>query len=270
MSSRLPLFLRVKPTSGEVLVRILNTLYPERSVRIVVAVLLCIQILLVIFHSGGMVLYKVAPSEVTAIVREFFGLSNEGNAPTWFSSLQLTLIAFACAAMYWAERRRTSTSKHRIAWLGFGLLFLSLSFDETAQFHERLDWVMSGGRPSDDVSAGDGANGPLFYRYLIVYLPILGTLGVVMARFVAARFEHRPTVALFLAGMACLATKLAFESVEKWSLSTVWFGHHVIVEAVIAEMSFLFLGATLILTALLNHLFTLVKSSPASLRVSGP
>lgn len=241
--------------------RIVNTLYPERSVRIVALVLIGIQVLLVIFHGSGMVLYKAAPSEVTDIIREFVGLSDEGNVPTWFSSLQLTLIAFACAAIYWAEGRQTSTSKYRSAWLGFGLLFLFLSFDETSQFHERLDWVMAGGRPSESASSSEGAEGPLFYRYLIIYLPILGALGLVMARFVAPRFQHRPTVVLFLAGMACFAAKLAFESVEKWSLSTVWFGHHVIVEALIVEMSFLFLGATLILTALLNYLFGLHKLS---------
>ena len=100
-----------------------------------------------------------------------------------------------------------------------------------------------------------------FYRYLLIYVPVLGTLGLAMGWFVIYRFRWSATAFLFFLGMALLASKLLIESFEKWSLSAVWFGHTVYLEAVIVEMSCLFTGATIVFTSLLNYLFQLVREA---------
>ncbi len=248
------------------LVTILTKFFPERGVRIVFLALILAQLLLISCHIGAIILDTVAPSERTAIFREFFELSTEGNAPTWFSSFLFTLIGLACGAVYWAEGSATLkpavARKSRPAWLLFAVLFLFLSFDETSQLHERLDWVMSGlaeGGHELTSAADEPAEALPFYRYLLIYVPVLGVLGLTMAGFVIHRFQRPRTAFLFLAGMTGLALKLIIESFEKWSLSKTWFDHSIYLEAVIVEMSCLFTGATLILTSLLSHLFRLAE-----------
>lgn len=243
---------------------ILDRIYPERPVKLVFLMLLLGQLLLISGHIGAIVVDTAAPSETTAIFREFFGLSTEGNAPTWFSSLLFTLIGLVCGALYWVEGHQASEAttirKTRPAWLVFAALFMFLSFDETSQFHERLDWLMSGLEEGGQASAAaiaDGAEERSFYQYLLIYIPVLGAFGLAMAWFVMRRFQRPVTAFLFLAGMAGFALKLVIESFEQWSLSTRWFGHSLYLEAVIVEMSCLFTGATLILTALLSYLFGL-------------
>ncbi|MDH3659035.1 MAG: hypothetical protein OEU92_03220 [Alphaproteobacteria bacterium] len=246
--------------------------YPERSVRVAFITLIVIQLVLVACHVGAIIWDTTAPSDVTKIVRGFFELSKEGNAPTWFSSFLFTLIGLACGVIYLAEGNPSSgsrlkcdaTDKTRPGWLLFAALFLFLSFDETSQLHERLDWMMSGfpegGQAALASAEPDGDSLP-FYRYLLIYVPVLGVSGLAMAWFVAHRFRHRMTALLFVLGMAVLAMKLVIESFEKWSLSMFWFDHSIYLEAVIIEMSCLFTGATIIFTSLLRHLCKLIEGS---------
>ncbi|MGI9509284.1 MAG: hypothetical protein ACR2QJ_08045 [Geminicoccaceae bacterium] len=246
----------------------LERLYPEPAVRVAFLVLGFVLLVLVTCHAGAIVLDTMAPSDNTVILREFFSLNKEGNAPTWFSSLLFLLIGLSCGAIYFAERYAPLGSellrKTSPFWLLFSFMFIFLSFDETSQLHERLDWIMSGlsegGRPSE--ASGDLASQQLpFYRYLLIYIPVLGALGMAMAWFVIRRFQHPVSALLFFIGMSCLAMKLMIESVEKWSLSMTWFGHKVYLEAVIVEMTCLFIGAILIFTSLLNYLFRLLRSA---------
>ncbi len=247
---------------------ILEKLYPESTVRAVFLALVIAQLLLVFGHVGAIIWDTAAPSSITDILRQFFSLNKEGNAPTWFSSLLFLLIGLACSAIYFAERYATLGSevmkRTRPFWLLFAGMFVFLSFDETSQLHERLDWMLSGlpegggvataveGQPSEQLPV---------YRYLLIYVPVLGVLGLAMAWFVIRRFQRPLTALLFFVGMALLAMKLVIESFEKWSLSTTWFGHAIYLEMVIVEMSSLFFGAILIFTSLLNYLFRLLRSA---------
>lgn len=258
----------------------LEKLYPERAVQIAFLTLILAQFVLVSCHVGAIVWDGAAPSDVTEIVRGFFELSKEGNAPTWFSSFLFTLIGLACGAIYFAEKFTSPSSaaadRTRPAWLLFAALFLFLSFDETSQLHERLDWVMSGyseGGQAMTPSGDQDADGLPFYKYLLIYVPALGALGLAMTWFVVHRFQHSVTAFLFLFGMALLGMKLVIESIEKWSLSMTWFDHSVYLETVIVEMSCLFTGATIIFTSLLRYLYKLIEGSitpPTSLTSNAP
>ncbi|MGI9419648.1 MAG: hypothetical protein ACR2RA_17620 [Geminicoccaceae bacterium] len=239
----------------------LQELSIQRSVHVVFWTLILAQLVLVTCHVGAIVWDAAAPSNVTEIVRSFFELSKEGNAPTWFSSFLFTLIGLACGAIYFVEKQTLSdvatVERLRPAWLVFAAAFLFLSFDETSQLHERLDWLMSGfsegGQASTPVEAQDADELP-FYRYLLIYVPVLAALGLAMAWFVISRFRDTTTSLLFLLGMGLLGMKLVIESFEKWSLSMTWFNHSVYLETVIVEMCCLFTGATIIVTSLLRHL----------------
>lgn len=245
----------------------LQKLHIERSVLVAFWILIVAQMVLVTCHVGAIVWDAAAPSDVTEIVRGFFELSKEGNAPTWFSSFLFTLIGLACGAIYFVEKLAAAdtmgTDRMRLAWLVFAAAFLFLSFDETSQLHERLDWLMSGyseGGQASTPAGGQESTELPFYRYLLIYVPVLGVLGLAMAWFVISRFHNTMTALLFLLGMGLLGMKLVIESFEKWSLSMTWFNHSVYLETVIVEMSCLFTGATIIFTSLLRHLGRLCES----------
>lgn len=243
----------------------LQKLLPKRGVFAVFWTLIAAQLVLLVCHVGAIIWDVAAPSDATEIVRSFFELSKEGNAPTWFSSFLFTLIAFVCSAIYFVETHATSSpavGRMRPAWLVFAALFLFLSFDETSQLHERLDWLMSGlaeeGQTATPLESQDGDQLP-FYKYLLIYVPVLAVLGLAMAWFVISRFRNSMTALMFLLGMGLLGMKLVIESFEKWSLSTIWFDHSIYLETVIVEMSCLFTGATIIITSLLHHLSELCR-----------
>jgi len=256
-----------------------RTLYPERWVRITALILFTMGLGVILSHILAVVLNKFYSGQATEVLLQFFGVHLEGNFPTWFSSSQLMLIALTCGAIYLGEKVGGCTHPHRTAWLGFSALFLFLSFDETSQFHDHLDDLIEAvvQRPEASVPVAGGAtdsglnqeaSGISVYPYLFFYVPVLGGLGLAMARFFFHRATRLASRTLFLVGMGCFALKLVVDSLEPWAYQTMWFDHHLIVETWIVEMGLFFFGETLILTALLNHLAQLIRDlSPSSFRV---
>ncbi len=244
---------------------------PDRTVRAVVLFLLTVGLALVMCHVTAAILNKVFATQATEILRDFFGLEREGSATTWFSSLQLAMIALVSGLLFVCERASESKAKNQTGWLGFSLLFLFLSLDEAAQIHERLDRILealllpAGHLPNSDLLAT--ADGPMAYAYLILYVPVLVVVTILIKRFFASRVRHRATLVLMLAGLAGFALKLGFEPIEAWAGEATWFGHPVMFEIVILQMYALLLGETLILAALLNYLARLIKQISLSSRI---
>lgn len=70
-------------------------------------------------------------------VTEFFGLSYEGNLPTWVSSCLL----FSCGVLLTmvASTRRREGAPYQAHWWGLAIGFFYISLDELAQIHEILN-----------------------------------------------------------------------------------------------------------------------------------
>jgi hypothetical protein len=69
---------------------------------------------------------------------KLFDLNGEGNIPSWYSSIALLLCAFLLANI-------TSLKKHspyRAHWRALSFIFVYLSIDESAQLHERWNYLM--------------------------------------------------------------------------------------------------------------------------------
>ena len=98
-------------------------------------------------------------------------VGEENNIPTWFSSVQLFVIAAVLSPIVIrdSDRRRPSTWALAVV----PGLFILLSLDEVAMFHERLgQWL--------EVSAGVGAGlrtGP----WVLIFVPLVGLLSVAAA-----------------------------------------------------------------------------------------
>jgi len=249
-------------------------LYPDPMARAASRCLVMLGVLLIICHVGAGVIHKIYSTEVTEILRDFFGLEREGSVATWFSSLQLALIATLCGVIFGYEKVTGSTARYRLGWLGFLLLFLFLSLDETAQVHERLDKIVealqkpAGGTALAQPGLPAGMDVAADYLYLLVYVPVLAGVSIVLSRFFSRRVKDRGTRFLLLAGLLGFVVKLGLEPVEAWTGERTWMGHRLMFEVVILQMYALILGETLILTAFLNYLAALIK--PYRLSVNEP
>lgn len=70
------------------------------------------------------------------LLMQAFYLDTEGNISTHFNALLLFIPALLLILL--SMWKSSNGDKFRLHWLGLGLIFLFLSFDEAAGFHERL------------------------------------------------------------------------------------------------------------------------------------
>lgn len=255
--------------------RFFRALYPDPLVRAISLGLVTLGVVLIIGHVSVGVIHKLYATDVTEILRDFFGLEREGSVATWFSSLQLALIAVSCGAIFVSEKGTGSTVRYRLGWLGFLFLFLFLSLDETAQVHERMDRIVealqtsAGGTALAHSGLRAGMDVAADYLYLLIYVPVLAGVSLILARFFSRRMKDRWTRCMLLAGLLGFAVKLGLEPVEAWTGERTWMGHRLMFEVVILQMYALILGETLILTAFLNYLAVLIKPYRLSVNESG-
>ncbi len=98
-------------------------------------------------------------------------VGEEGNIPTWFSSIQLFMIAAVLSLIAIRDIDRRSPSTWALAVVPG--LFVLLSLDEVAMFHERLgEWLST----STDVGAGL-RTGP----WVLLFVPLVGLLTLAAA-----------------------------------------------------------------------------------------
>src|ERR1041384_4102766 len=106
-------------------------IHTSKQARKLFLALVCLQVLLIVIYGTDAWIH--GPNER---LDDVIDLDGEGNLPTWFSSFQLTLIAISFWSMATRVRARARPSRRFLqacAWL-----FLLLSIDETAMFHERI------------------------------------------------------------------------------------------------------------------------------------
>lgn len=87
------------------------------------------------FTLRTVVVLQGADSGVLHGLSNYFNLDNEGNIPTWFSSI---LLSFAGLTLLVAGYLTRQTNRPNwLNWVVLGLIFLGLSLDEYIGFHER-------------------------------------------------------------------------------------------------------------------------------------
>ena len=84
---------------------------------------------LVIFH-----LINVVTHGASIYFERFFDLDREASIPTWFANLLLIISAILSFDCFRVSR----SSEEKVVWLSFTVLFLFLSCDEVAMFHENI------------------------------------------------------------------------------------------------------------------------------------
>jgi len=135
---------------------------------------------------------------------ELFSLDREANVPSWFSSALLLSAAglVALVALDAAERR----DRWRRHWAGLVLVYLVLSVDETAEFHERIgSWL----RAQLDLG------GPLRYAGIIPMLAFAVLVTIAYARFVLA-LPPQTRSRIVLAAVVFVAGAAGVEALTGW------------------------------------------------------
>lgn len=174
-------------------------------------------------------------------MEEFFHLDREANLPSWFSST-LWLLAAGCALGITFEQR-----KDRRHWQGLVVLFIFLSLDEAAMFHERF-----GGAFGNVFSANDY----LFFNWLLYGIIFTLIIGAIYLPFLF-RLPRLTRRGLILSGAVFVSGAIGVEmfgaavhaGVTPLGSSRIFWGIHVI-----AEEGLEMLGVALLIRTLLRHM----------------
>lgn len=223
------------------------------SVRRITGGLLAAVAALLVLH----VLCLTAPSEMSIatlrMVLDEFHLDREANVPNWFSS---TLLAAAAALMIGiGVRARQRGERLGRRWIVMGMIFVLLSLDEAASFHEMAI------HPLRDRFQ---LTGIFYFAWIIPALAVLTLLAVMYLPFVLAlpartRLGLIAAAALYLSGTIGMEMLAGAIVTSEGGIGNTAFA----VSATIEEMLEL-LGLVLLLNTLMMHAFVRHESSAAS------
>lgn len=144
------------------------------SIRKVVIVLVLIAFWLAVLSITGKHIEAYAGTERPHILSEvvrLFNINRESSIPTWYASSLLLACAGLLAVI--AHSKGYETGQRRY-WLGLALVFLYLSIDEASEIHERL---------TEPLQAMFNTSGPLYFAWMVAFIPLLVVFGVVYFRF---------------------------------------------------------------------------------------
>lgn len=178
---------------------------------------------------------------VVALLLDLFSVNLEGSIPTWYS----TLLLFACAGLlgFIAIMKRKNDDSFARHWAGLAFIFLYLSIDEGVAIHELL---------TDPLQAAFNTTGYLTFAWLIVFVPLLGVVGLLYVRFLlhlSPQMRNR----ILLAAMLYVGGAVVVESISanRWYLDGgVSFAYLAI--ATVEEL-FEMWGVILFMDVLLQH-----------------
>ena len=140
------------------------------------------------------------PSPVTVSLFKEFQLDNEGNIPTWYSSLILAFNGLLLLLLGPATRRAGLPDGSY--WSVLGAVFLLLSLDETAALHEKAGLFVS-------PLISDGPVLP--FGWVLIAAPLVAILGVINLR-VILRLPPRIRFLLVLSGVLYVLVAMGFEA----------------------------------------------------------
>jgi len=143
-------------------------------IRNIFIILIFITFVLLSIHSVIVLSNHLFVESPSTFVVTRFHLDKEANVPTWFSSMLLFSISATAIIIYFTGQIRSSAYYlQRSFWIIFSSVFLFLSLDEAAQFHEIIDKSFS-------------------VKWVFVYAPLAGVFFLLCLYFliVVERDEH--------------------------------------------------------------------------------
>jgi hypothetical protein len=216
----------------------------------VLKVLLCVVAALIITGTtANFITHKVAPSPEHKLAKLMnrFDINYEPSVPAWYSSCALLASSALLALTGMAKmQQRDRLFKH---WLVLSVIFLGLSMDEAARFHEMIHTA---------VISQIELDGILTFPWVVPAMMFVAAVGICYIPFL--RQIDRRTAKLFLAAGAIYVMGavgmeiIAGPVVEKYGMPST---PHMICEAI--EETLEMLGIVVFIYALLDHLARCVR-----------
>jgi hypothetical protein len=137
--------------------------------------LLCLVVFLAFASVAGQYFkYFVSNGRLARAVDLFYS-GKESSIPTWYSSVALLFCSLLLALI--AFVKQSGGFRYVRSWYILSIIFLFLSLDEVAMFHETMGMVL---RQFFNTS------GALYYRWVIIGIPLTFLFLLSYARFIAA------------------------------------------------------------------------------------
>lgn len=183
------------------------------------------------------IVFKIDEASFAGIFR-FFHMGKEGNFPTCLSALNLLFAGGLCALI----AHRESILKKRYAWHWWGLSagLLMMSLDEAAQVHEGIVGFTL-------VSYFGRGEGIFYYRWYLVYIPIIVVLACLYLPFIK-RLPLRYSSRFMLSALVFLSGAIGVEIMESYlSYSGITTAISILVEETLEMTSIVILIQSLLL-----------------------
>lgn len=185
----------------------LVTRIPARKVVRFLA--LGIVILTLLSVGGQVVIFFVNHGKAVLSIDRVIDVNFEGNLPTWYSSALLLLAALLLMACGQTEKKRGSP--HVRYWTILAAIFVFLSADETAQFHDKSI------RPLRHLL---GAGGIFYFTWVIPGIIFTAVVGLWSLKFLAS-LDRKTRNSFILAGFVYISGSLVMEMVDG-----IWASRH--------------------------------------------
>lgn len=208
-------------------------------------ILLCVVATVVITGTAASCVSKyVSPSpehKLTKLMNRF-DINHEPSVPAWYSSS--ALLASSALLLLTGVARMQERDRFYLHWLGLSAVFLGLSVDEAAMFHEGINTALSWQADTEGV---------FYFPWVIPALSFVAIVGFCYIRFL--RHIDRRTAAFFLvSGAVFVMGAVGMEMcagpfVEMYGQLSA---PHMICEVV--EETLEMLGIVIFIYALLDHL----------------
>ncbi len=183
---------------------------------------------------------EIGPATILQDLRQF-DLDAENSVPAWWGSIMLfcaSLLLYVLGARAW----HADDVRWRL-WTVMSAVFLCLSIDEAASFHEGT---------ITPLREAFGFSGALFYAWVVPAFLCVAALAIMLAPLL--RLLPRSLLVRFvIAGVVFVSGALGMEMVGGWLDSTGLRGAPVYALAIVMEEGMEIFGLTLFLAALLDQ-----------------
>lgn len=212
--------------------------------RIVTALGACTAIVILL---GLLQMLFVATYGTDTMLRDLrhFALDGELNVGSWYSSLLMTAAALVCFLL----ARLDPDARQGPFWLVLSVLFLAMSLDETASFHE----------PLIDILAPAAEWSDLFHHaWVVVAIPFVIAFGLFSIPFLL-RLERGVAIGFVIAGALFVFGALVMEMIDGVIRLRLGYDSLAYKTGALLEDVFELLGMTLFVATALRYLARMMR-----------
>ncbi|HID36010.1 MAG TPA: hypothetical protein EYP39_01325 [Ghiorsea sp.] len=148
-------------------------------------------------------------------LRRMSNMAREDGIATWFASTQTLLAGFTAMAIYIVSKQMGKKKSATIGWLVTGCFFMYMAIDDAAQIHERVGTAFKviASREGNDILGAILHISPS-YPWQLIFVPILGSIGLYMTYFLWKESLGSDTRKLLIAALLLMGTAVVLDFIE--------------------------------------------------------